>query len=164
MIRASGTVCLGGPSETVFAWLADPELVLLWVPQMVANEHSESPSRLGTTFVQRFQYGNRTWTSTGKIVEFVENKRLAIDVAQPSMIVHAAYSLDRVESGTEVRQDVVLELRGVAAYARYVVQPIVSRIARRRIATNLAALKATFERDVGWTSSPSYPIAIKSQD
>ena len=149
MSQACGSVCLNASPEEVFAWLADPNLVLRWVPQMIANEHSTTPSRLGTTFVQRFQYDNRTWTSTGTIVDFVANERLAIDVQQPLLIVHAVYTLQRVDAGTVVQQAVKFEWTGVVAYLRWLIEPIIVHIARRRIATNLAALKMTVEQNRG---------------
>ncbi|QDV10912.1 Polyketide cyclase / dehydrase and lipid transport [Rosistilla oblonga] len=147
MICTGEDVLIAGTPAEVFLWLDDPQRVLQWVPQMIANAHQEAAGqRIGTRFHQRFQYKNRVVATSGEIVAFRQDQLLGMQIDQGGMRVRVDYRLEPAGDRTIVRQDVQLHFRPLLRIPTRMVAPLIRWIACKRIRGNLGHLKRVVEQ------------------
>ncbi|QDV67610.1 Polyketide cyclase / dehydrase and lipid transport [Rosistilla carotiformis] len=147
MICTGDDITITGPPAEVFLWLDNPQRVLQWVPQMIANAHqSVAGQRIGTQFQQRFQYKKRVVETSGEIVAFRQDQLLGMRINQGGMRVRVDYRLKPAGDKTIVRQDVQLHFQPLMRIPTRMAAPLIRWIARKRIRHNLGHLKRAVEQ------------------
>jgi uncharacterized protein YndB with AHSA1/START domain len=111
-IEMHGTIVIGQPAETVFAFLADAENEALWRPDLTVRRVS-SPRGTGARYVRRV----RVWRGPARerLVEVSEHeppRALAFRLVDDENAIDR-YALESVDGGTRVTMTVTAEARGL---------------------------------------------------
>lgn len=137
------TITISRPVEEVFAFVTDYEKDAQWrsgVEEAVMT--SDGPIGVGSTYrgVERFL--GRKIESTSEITEFEVDKRFSFKATSGPIPFKASMSFETHGGGTQLSMVAEAELGGFFRIA----EPIVVRVARRQIETEMANLKDLLEK------------------
>jgi uncharacterized protein YndB with AHSA1/START domain len=142
MAKLEAGITINRPIEEVFAFTSNPENEPLWRPELLELEQtSDGPIGVGTTFREVMQFLGRRIESTGEITEYEPNKRNAVKSTSGPFPFEITGTFEPVEGGTEVTFEVEAEIGGFFRFA----EPLVARMGKRQMETQLANLKDLLE-------------------
>lgn len=142
MTKVETSVVIARPVEEVFAYVVDPDNTPQWTgPVIEAEKTSEGPVGLGTTSTRVTQFLGRTMEATYEITEFEPNSYYADKTTSGPVPINARISFDSVKDGTKVTIEGEIESAGFFRLA----EPILARMARRQVATDVQTLKDLLE-------------------
>jgi uncharacterized protein YndB with AHSA1/START domain len=145
MAKLEAGITINRPIEEVFAFTSNPENEPLWRPELLELEQtSDGPIGAGTTFREVMQFLGRRIESTGEITEYEPNKRNAVKSTSGPFPFEITGTFEPVEGGTEVTFEVEAEIGGFCGFFRFA-EPLVARMGKRQMETQLANLKDLLE-------------------
>ncbi len=141
MSTYTATIEIAAPPEAVFPFLVEPERLRLWVGGFVSSEPlTKGPVGVGTRSVDVFTEGGREMRMTTEIIAFEPPRRIEITITTPFGEAVSDYRLEG-SGRTRVTHSQRLRFRGFYR----VMAPFVGGTLRRRLASDLAALKKAAE-------------------
>lgn len=142
MTKVEASVQIDRPVEEVFAYVVDPNNAAQWAgPVVEAKQTSAGPVGLGTTSSRLTQFLGRTMEATYEITEFEPNRLYADKTTSGPVPIGARIHFVPVDGGTEVTIHGELDAGGFFKLA----EPIMTRMARRQVATDAQTLKDLLE-------------------
>ncbi len=142
MAKLEAGITINRPVEEVFAFTSNPENEPLWRPELVELEiTSEGPIGVGTTLREVMQFLGRRIENTGEITKYEPNKMMAVKSTSGPFPFEMTGTYRPVEGGTELTFEVEAEVGGFFRFA----EPLVARMGKRQMETQLANLKDLME-------------------
>ena len=142
MTKVESSVLIDRPIEEVFAYAADVNKLAQWAGPVVGSKiTSEGPVGVGTTSSRTTQFLGRHMESTYEITEYEPNSRYADKTTSGPVPINSRISLDPVDGGTKVTIQGELDAGGFFKLA----EPLVARMAKRQVATDIQTLKDILE-------------------
>ena len=142
MATIEASVVINRPVEEVFAYVVDPNNTAQWAgPVVEAKQTSEGPVGLGTTSTRVTQFLGRTMEATYEITEFEPNRYCADKMTSGPMPISSRISIESVKEGAKVTIAGEIEAAGFFKLAA----PIVARMGKRQVATDVLTLKDLLE-------------------
>jgi uncharacterized membrane protein len=132
------------PRDLVAAYVADPDHAPDWYANIQrVTWQTEKPLTTGTRldFVARFL--GRTLSYTYKVIDFVPNERLVMATAEGPFPMETTYTWADLPGD---RTQMTLRNRGMPSGFAGLTAPVMAAAMRRANQSDLAALKALFER------------------
>ncbi len=131
------------PIDEVFGFLANVERVPEWVPAAVSRtKQTEGPVELGTRVSAVDRILGRRMEFTEEVVEFEPPRSMAMKLSG-ALNGEFRGRLNHVGGATTVTFDVHVEPSGIA---QRLLDPVVSRVAKRMMRADLQRLKGRLER------------------
>ena len=131
------TILIAATPECVWALIDDPELLPLWMPDVIETIYPDgrpSASLVGTRFAQRVRERGRVTEYQGVVTGYDLGHYLAIDLTQPMFKISVAYRLSPAPTGTRldftgdlVMHNPLMNLMATAAW------PLTRSILKRQI-------------------------------
>ena len=142
MATVESSVVINRPVEEVFAYVVDPKNTAQWAgPVIEAEKTSEGPIGLGTTSKRVTQFLGRTMEGTYEIIEFEPNSYYRDKTTSGPVPMKSRISVESVKDGAKVTIEGTIEAAGFFKMA----EPLISRMAKRQIATDVQTLKDMLE-------------------
>ena len=142
MTKVEASVLINRPVEEVFDYVVDPNKTAQWAgPVVEAKQTSAGPVGLGTTSARVTQFLGRTMEATYEITEFETNRLYADRTTSGPVPIGARIQFVPVEGGTQVTIQGELDAGGFFKLA----EPILARMAKRQVATDVETLKDLLE-------------------
>jgi uncharacterized protein YndB with AHSA1/START domain len=137
MIHHEVTVHVNRPAEQVFAFLVDPEKLVLWQSNLVKTEIlTEGPLRAGSRFREVRMLRGKESEIRGEISDFEPNRQLATKTAdQPQVTVR--YALHPENGGTQLSYQFAMRSAGL----RRLLEPVILKSVRKESESDLQRLK-----------------------
>jgi uncharacterized membrane protein len=132
------------PRDVVAAYVADPDHAPDWYANIQrVTWQTEKPLTTGTRldFVARFL--GRTLSYTYEVIDFVPNERLVMATAEGPFPMETTYTWADLPGD---RTQMTLRNRGMPSGFAGLTAPVMAAAMRRANQSDLAALKALFER------------------
>lgn len=130
------------PVEEVFEFMSDPEKEKLYRIGLIESEQlSEGPFGVGTTTREVSQFFGRRIETVSEVTEYEPNKKVSMKTISGPMQAEFSIILNEVNGGTEVTYEVEGETGGFFKLA----DPIVARMGKRQMESELANLKDLLE-------------------
>jgi uncharacterized membrane protein len=132
------------PRDVVAAYVADPDHAPDWYANIQrVTWQTEKPLTTGTRldFVARFL--GRTLSYTYEVIDFVPNERLVMATAEGPFSMETTYTWADLPGD---RTQMTLRNRGMPSGFAGLTAPVMAAAMRRANQSDLAALKALFER------------------
>ncbi len=141
MIHHEITIHLNRPPHKVFAFLVDPQKLMLWQSDLIQSEIvTEGPLRAGSHFHEVRRMGPRQTDIRGEISEFSEDHKLATRTdTKPAAGVR--YVLDADEGGTRLYYLFSLQTTGLMR----LMEPMIARSIRKGTEADLQKLRQLVE-------------------
>jgi uncharacterized protein YndB with AHSA1/START domain len=141
------TITLDKPPETVFAFLADPAKLPLWLEAVDDVAFADTPPRRGARFqMARSLHGGRVVNEV-EFVEFDPGRRVALESRTGPTPFRYEYALDPTGRGTRVRLVGRISAEGLpGSVAR--LDGVATRLFRRGMQRNLRTLEHHLSADV----------------
>ncbi len=144
MARVEASVLISRPVEEVFEFATDPKNDLLWQSGAAqAEQTSEGPIGVGTTYRDVTQFLGRRIEGTSEVTHYEPNRRMDYKIAAGPMKLEQSTTFESVGDGT--RLTVVLE--GETGGFFKLAEPLVIRMSQRAIEVSLANLKDLLEAE-----------------
>ncbi len=144
MAKLEAGITINRPVEEVFAFTSNPENEPLWRPELLELEKtSEGPIGVGTTFREVMQFLGRRIENTGEITKYEPNKMMAVKTTSGPVPMEITGTYQPVEGGTELTFEVEGEVGGFFRFA----EPLVARMGKRQMETQLANIKDLLEAE-----------------
>lgn len=132
------------PPEDVFRLLTRFADIPRFVPQVVSAEQtSEGPVSVGTTFVQRVRLLGATIETPTVVTVFEPFHRFGYRAEEGPVPYEAVYGFQAIDGATRLEADVRVSLRGAAR----AIEPIAGRLVQRAYRRNLERMRSLLERD-----------------
>ncbi len=142
MTKIESSVLIDRPIEEVFAYVSDPSNAVQWAgPVAESKITSQGPLGPGTTSSRITQFLGRNFESTYEITEYEPNSLFADKTTSGPVPINSRISFDPVDGGTKVTVTGELEAGGFFKLA----EPLVARMARRQVETDVQTLKDLLE-------------------
>ena len=142
MAKFEQSVTIDRPLEEVFAFVSDPGNGKQWRSGLEEAElTSEGPLGVGSTFREVERFLGRKMERTSEITEFEPNSKCSFKSTSGPIAFHATISFEAQEDGTRVSMVADAEVGGFFRIA----EPIVARMGRRQMETDMANLKDLLE-------------------
>jgi uncharacterized protein YndB with AHSA1/START domain len=142
MTTIEASVVINRPVEEIFAFVADPNNTVQWAgPVIEAEKTSEGPVGLGTTSTRVTQFLGRTMEATYEITEYEVNRYYADKMTSGPMPIGGRISFEPTNEGTKVTVAGDIEAAGFYKLA----EPLIARMAKRQVATDVQTLKDLLE-------------------
>lgn len=142
MTKIGASVLIDRPVDEVFTYVVDPNNTAQWAgPVVEAKQTSPGPVGLGTTSSRLTQFLGRTMEAAYEITEFEPNNLYADKTTSGPVPIGARIHFVPVDGGTKVTIEGQLEAGGFFRIA----EPIMARMARRQVATDVQTLKDLLE-------------------
>ena len=142
MAKIKASVVINRPVEDVFAYVADPEKVSQWAgPVIESKQTSEGSVGLGTTTSRVTQFLGRTIEAIHVITEYEPGRVYADRTTSGPVPIHSRILFDAGDGGTKVTIEGELQAAGFFKIA----EPIMLRVARRQVETDVQTLKEILE-------------------
>jgi uncharacterized protein YndB with AHSA1/START domain len=137
MARMEASVVINRPVEEVFAYVIDINNWSQWMGFSGAEQTSEGPVGVGTTFkgVSEFMGRREEWTS--EVTGYEPNRKVGMDMIWGPMSMDETLTFEPVEGGTRYTQVGEGETGGVFKVAG----PILNRMMKKQLEDSLAKLK-----------------------
>ena len=144
MAPARHSVEIARPAEDVFAYLVDGERMKRWIGGLREFTPLDGREpRLGSRARQRVEQAGRTFTVESEITELEPNERLTAHIEGKAFTSTVSYRLEPTPAGTRLTASAETDVRGLGGR---VLGGVVGRQADRKLAADLARLKALLER------------------
>ena len=142
MARFEQSVTIDRPIEEVFAFVADPDKEMKWRSSLEEiTMTSEGPIGVGTTYRKVERFLGRKVERTSEITEFELNKKCSFKSTSGPIAMDSTITFEARADGTRVSMVANAELGGFFRIA----EPMVVRMARRQMETEMANLKDLLE-------------------
>ena len=142
MAIVESSVVINRPVEEVFDYVVDPNNTAQWAgPVVEAKKTSDGPVGLGSTSKRVTQFLGRTMESTYEITEFEPHSYYRDKTTSGPVPMKSRISVDSVKEGAKVTIEGEIEAAGFFKLA----EPLLSRMAKRQIATDVQTLKDMLE-------------------
>lgn len=142
MVKMEHSVVINRPIEEVFAFLTRPENGLQFRAGLLeAEQTSEGPMGVGTTWREVEQFLGRRSESTYEVTQYEPNTRLRFRSTSGPMPAEATETFELVEGGTRVNVTFEVELGGLFKLA----EPVVARMAKRQVEADIGNAKDLLE-------------------
>jgi carbon monoxide dehydrogenase subunit G len=130
------------PPEHVFAFVSDPRNDSAWASEITeVRQTSEGPLGVGASFVQVARFLGRRLEVPFELTEYEPNRAVTITPTCGPVRLAARRSVEPVEAGTRV----TIQASGQSGFFLNLLEPVVARVARRRLRLALARLKEVLE-------------------
>ncbi len=141
MIHHEISIHLNCPPHDVFAFLVDPQKLMLWQSNLIKSEIvSEGPLHVGSRFHEVRRMGPREVDIRGEISEFTPDRRLSTRTeTKPQAGVR--YVLEPEDGGTRLHYDFTVHTAGMMR----LMQPVISRSIRQGTEADLQKLRQLVE-------------------
>ncbi len=141
MIHHETSIHLHRPAHEVFAFLSDPQKLLLWQSNLLQSEMlTEGPLRLGSRFREVRRMGPRESEIRGEVSDFEMNRRLATRTeTRPQATVR--YVLEPEEGGTHLHYEFALQSTGLMR----LMEPMIGSSIRKDSERDLQKLQQLLE-------------------
>ncbi len=140
MIRIEVSTEINRPVQEVFEYMADQTKVPEWNSSVEESTPSETPIRVGTKMTQRARFLGRKLESVAVVTEFVPNQRFALKIDKPFQVT-ITNRFEAAGGGTKMTAVAEGELAGFFKLG----DPIIARLAKKRIEADLDVLKELVE-------------------
>jgi uncharacterized membrane protein len=143
-VDATTAIEIARPRDVVAAYVADPDHAPDWYANIQrVTWQTEKPLTTGTRldFVARFL--GRTLSYTYEVIDFVPNERLVMATAEGPFPMETTYTWADLPGD---RTQMTLRNRGMPSGFAGLTAPVMAAAMRRANQSDLAALKALFER------------------
>ena len=142
MTTVETSVVINRPVEEVFAYVVDPSNTAQWAgPVVKAKKTSDGPVGLGTTSKRVTQFLGRRMDATYEIIEFEPNNSYRDKTTSGPVPMKSRISVESVKEGAKVTITGEIEAAGFFKLA----EPLLSRMAKRQISTDVQTLKDLLE-------------------
>ena len=142
MVKIEGSVVINRPIEEVFAYLTRPENGLQFRAGLLeAEQTSEGPMGVGTTFREVEQFLGRRTETTYEVTEYEPNSKFAFRATSGPMPAEVSETFEPVEGSTRVAFTMEFELGGLFKLA----EPVVARMAKRQVEADIGNAKDLLE-------------------
>ena len=142
MAKLEAGITINRPVEEVFAFTSNPENEPLWRSELLEMEQtSEGPIGVGTTYREVMQFLGRRIESTAEITKYEPNNMIAMKSTSGPLAFELTGTYQPVEDGTELTFEVEAEVGGFFRVA----EPLVARMGKRQMETQLANIKDLLE-------------------
>ncbi len=141
MIHQEISIRLNRPPHKVFAFLVDPQKLMLWQSDLIQSEIvTEGPIRAGSHFYEVRRMGPREAEIRGEISEFTEDRQLGTRTeTKPEAGVR--YVLDADDGGTRLNYEFRLRTTGLMR----LMEPMIARSIRKGTEADLQKLRQLVE-------------------
>ncbi len=141
MIHHEMSTHINCPPQQVFAFLVDPQKLMLWQSDLVKSEIvTEGPLHAGSRFHEVRRMGTREAEIRGEISEFATDRCLATHTdTKPEAGVR--YVLEPEEGGTRLYYEFTLKTTGMMR----LMEPMIGRSIRTGTAADLQRLRQLVE-------------------
>jgi uncharacterized protein YndB with AHSA1/START domain len=141
MIHQEMSIHINCPPQQVFAFLVDPQKLMLWQSDLVKSEIlTEGPLHAGSRFHEVRRLGPRETEIRGEISEFASDRLLATHTeTKPEAGVR--YVLEPEDGGTRLRYEFNLKTMGMMR----LMEPMISRSVRHGTEADLQKLRQLME-------------------
>jgi uncharacterized protein YndB with AHSA1/START domain len=138
-MKASAETVVERPMESVWKWASDPRHWEQW-------QGDVSVESVGDRITARYAYGHETGVAVYEVTESTPPRRQIVRSVSGPYRFAGVLELFEDVGGTRVRQTAIVNPPDAVTRAVFLVAgPLVRRSIRRRIAAQLARLKATVE-------------------
>lgn len=141
MAKIEASVVINRPIEEVFAYVVDIKNWSQWAGMPDAEQTSEGPVGVGTTFRGAFEFLGRRDEWTSEVTRYEPNKELRQKMIWGPMSLEQRLTFESVEGGTKYTQAGEGETGGIFKMA----QPLVDRMMKKQLEGSLAKLKGVLE-------------------
>lgn len=141
MVKVEASVVINCPVDEVFSYLMDVSNWPEWAGFPEAEQTSEGPVGVGTTFRGMSEFLGRRAEWTSEVTKYEPNRRFAQTITWGPMSIEQSSTLEPVEGGTKYTQVGEAETGGFFRMA----DPLVNRMMQRQLEANLAKLKDILE-------------------
>ena len=143
--RVELEVTIDRPVQDVFSFFVDPALVARWQTAVSeAEQITEGPVGVGTRFRVRRTYLGRRLESTEEVTEYVPNRAFALRSISSPVPYEARSTFEEIDGATRI----VASVQGDASGFFMVAGPVLARVLKREVESNLGHLKDLLETPV----------------
>ncbi len=151
-MRTAHSILIKCTPEHLWPFVEDPDLQMLWMKGLLANElTSEPPAREGSTFQLKIREGGRIQRYEGRVTALDRPRHLGIRFLggslRPGMVMRVDYRLQPVNAHTRLEYVAVLE-SGELDWSQKLLLPLVRLSSRVQLRGFLRKLKALAESPV----------------
>ncbi len=141
MFHYETSILLPCPPQEVFAFLSDPQKLLLWQSSLLQSEMlTEGPLRVGSRFRELRRMGPRESEIRAEITDFETNRRLATRT-ETSPQATVRYALEPEDGGTRLHYEFGLRTAGLMR----LVEPMIGSSIRKDSERDLQKLRELLE-------------------
>ena len=142
MIRIEESTVISRPVAEVFEFAANPGNQVLWAAAVKESKQtSEGPVGVGTTYSQVTELLGRRAEGDYEVTEYEPNRRFSTRTTSGPLELHSIITFKAVEGGTEVTLEGEAEVAGFFRLA----EPIIARITKRQVASDVGTLTDLLE-------------------
>ncbi len=142
MATIETSIVIERPIGDVFAFATDTDKVALWAgPVTEAEQTSEGPVGVGTTWTQVNQLLGRRFESIYEVTEYEPNSKYSAKSVSGPVPIEEHLSFEEVEGGTRVNLGAEVDAAGFFKLAT----PILTRIISRQVESDVGTLKDLLE-------------------
>jgi len=142
MISINETTLILRPVWEVFNFVTNPKNNYRWqYGSLVSAQISEGEIKVGTEFGSFGHFMGRRIQSNFEVTDFEANKSYGFETVSGPIQLQTSYSFESVTNGTNVMVSSLINPGGFFK----LVDPIVSRVAKKQFKENLAKLKELLE-------------------
>lgn len=140
--RVELEVTINRPVQEVFAFFVDPALAGRWQTAVAeAEQITEGPVGVGTRFRVIRNYLGRRLESTEEVIEYVPNRTFALRALSSPIPYEARSTFEEVDGATRI----VASVQGDASGFFMAAGPVLARVLKREMESNLGHLKDLLE-------------------
>lgn len=145
MIKQEVSTFINASPEIIFSYVADPEKYTLWQPQFVSWEPDGEPA-VGVRATSVVMFLGRRMEITGELTQFDPPKRSAFKTLDSPFPMTGSSTVQPQGDGCEFTHTLEIHT-GLGAFFGKVAEPIVVRMYRKQMQTNVELLKDLAEAE-----------------
>ena len=142
--RNEHSVEIAAPRERVFAWIAEPELMLRWIGGLKRFEPIDEGPAQGSRAIQVAEQAGRDWELESTITRYEPPAALDAELRHSAFETRVEYRLEERDGGTRVAARMESDFRLPGSR---LVGGLVRRKAQSKLEDDLARLKQLVEAE-----------------